>query len=137
MPEPEPEEPEDELPIPIMQPEPIGPQPPALPEPQEPEPQPIELSPEAQRVFDAVSPQLVVDKEGQLKGIHFDADSLERTISDIQRRAEVVALNSELLGLNVHLVSRVKSIEELQKMAHESMLFLMNKIPCRKPLGVE
>ena len=54
-----------------------------------------------------------------------------------QGSGEGITLENEMLGLRVCVISKQQGVKKLQQMAHDSLLFMMEKTPTRRPLGVD
>lgn len=82
----------------------------------------------------AMKPQL--SEDGGEKKLLIDWHGAEKKLSEIKRRNEICILSNGLLDLTVQLSSRKKNLDEVQKMAHESMKWMMDTMPTHRPLGV-
>jgi len=71
------------------------------------------------------------DEEGTHQ-IFFNNDILNK----LGQKSEGISLENEMLGIKVSMVSKTTPINKLKCLAEDSMLFMMNKMPCKLPLGV-
>lgn len=101
------------------------------------QPEPLEIDNDIREIVNNLNPEIVLNQDKTaISKITYDADSIKRVLDKINSRHEAVVLESDLLGLRVQIVSKDKPVEKLQTMAHNSLKFMMEKIPCRVPLGV-
>lgn len=72
------------------------------------------------------------------KKVIVNVDEFEKVLNHIKGKGEKVIMQSGgELGLNIMLESRNKSIDELNKMAQDNLIFMRDNIPVKKMLGVE
>jgi len=85
-------------------------------------------------VLESLNTKLEKDESGKTKVV-FDSDSLESTLEKIKTNRQAIVLENDLMGLRVQMVSS-QPMKELQKTAHESLIFMQKNTPTRIPLGV-
>lgn len=95
----------------------------------------VEMDSDVKDILESLSPQIEITPEGKKK-IFFNLDGVNQKVKELKSAHEVLFLESDLLGLRCSMQSKTKSISELQKMGHESLLFMMKNIPSKVPLGV-
>jgi len=68
--------------------------------------------------------------------VQVDTDSLAHKLESMLNKNEGVIMENELLGIRIVATSRRKDLNEVQKIAHDSFMFMLNKTETKRPLGV-
>lgn len=92
---------------------------------------------DTQEIIDSLNPRIELGDEGKEPKIFFDGDSLGNTIKNLKTRQEGVSIENSCLGLNMSMVSRNIPADKLMDIVIEKMLSLINRMPTRRPAGVD